>query len=307
MWKRAQEKMQKIQGARIMPEKIKRNRKLIAAAAAFVLIAAVVITLLVRAGIARQEQAAADEAVKQGVNYLKKLENGSVEKVNDLLAEEKRKEMEAQREQRRQQLINGQVDVWSLFGDAVIMGDSRAVGFSFFEYLPESRVLAGSGDTILSIEEHEDELVSLNPSVVFLCYGLNDTGMGIWESAQSYAADYLTILRRLKSELPNTLFFVSSILPVTWEALEQTPAWGDAYAFSEAVKEVCAKNGFGYVDCQALIDMHQDMYDEDGIHMVKEFYPLWASQMMLTVYENDAPAEESETAGEAAEETQEGE
>ena len=127
--------------------------------------------------------------------------------------------------------------------------------------------------------------------------------MGIYESAQAYAAEYLTILRRLQSELPNTLFYVSSILPVEAEALQETPAWSETYSYSEAVKEVCRANGFGYVDCGALIEMHQDMFDEDGIHVVKDFYPLWASQMMLTVYEADQP---SEAAGEGTGQEQAG-
>ena len=38
--------------------------------------------------------------------------------------------------------------VWQEFSDAVILGDSRAVGFSYYSFLDASRVLASSGERI---------------------------------------------------------------------------------------------------------------------------------------------------------------
>ena len=35
--------------------------------------------------------------------------------------------------------------VWSKFANAVILGDSRAAGFSYYEFVPEERVLAKNG------------------------------------------------------------------------------------------------------------------------------------------------------------------
>lgn len=223
--------------------------------------------------------------ITKGVEFLKTQESKDPIAVEQVLTEQKKEKMQAERAEMQKKLEDGTINVWSLFGDSVIMGDSRAVGFYTYEFLPQSRVLAEVGNTIANILDHEDELVQLNPTSLFLCYGLNDISIGLWNTKEDYVNDYASILEELHKKLPNTSIFVNSIIPAQQPAIDATPAWGNIPEWSEAVHKMVEEKGFGWVDVDDLISEHQDLYDPDSIHVQKAFYPLWATQMMLSVYD----------------------
>lgn len=223
--------------------------------------------------------------IKEGVAFLKAQESKDPKAVEQVLTEQKKAKMQAERAEMQKKLEDGTIDVWSLFGDSVIMGDSRAVGFYTFEFLPQSRVLADAGNTIANIKDHEDELVQLNPANLFLCYGLNDISIGLWKTKEDYVKDYASILDELHKKLPDTSIFVNSIIPAQQPAIDSTPAWGNIPEWSDAVHQMVKEKGFGWVDVDGLVSEHQDLYDPDSIHVQRDFYPLWATQMMLSVYD----------------------
>lgn len=236
-----------------------------------------------------------ETATRDGLSFLYSLEDKDVADVESKVKAKRQEKIEAQMQTRLEELQDGTLDVWSLYDDAVVMGDSRAVGFDVFDFLPSERVIAGAGHTIRNIEEGLEQLKSLNPSTVFLCYGLNDSSIGFWESADDYAAEYQTILETLMSELPDTKFYVNSILPAQAVAIAQTSAWGNIPDWSDAVKEVCDQIGVGWVDCNDIIAAHEDLYDVDGVHMQKEFYIFWASQQWASVYQNALQEQDTDT------------
>ena len=49
---------------------------------------------------------------------------------------------------------------------------------------------ADRAETVLS--DSLDAIRSLKPSYIFLCYGLNDTGVGYWKTGKEYAAELKT-------------------------------------------------------------------------------------------------------------------
>ena len=257
-----------------------RSRRGIIAAVVAACIAACVIAAA--AGAGRREKTA---EVTKGVEFLKAQESRDPKEVEQVLTAQKKAKMQAERAEMQKKLEDGTIDVWSLFGDSVIMGDSRAVGFYSFEFLPESRVLAEAGNTIANILDHEDELVQLNPTTLFLCYGLNDISIGLWSTKEDYVKDYASILDELHKKLPNTSIFVNSIIPAQQPAIDTTPVWGNIPEWSEAVHKMVEEKGFGWVSVDNLVSEHQDLYDPDSIHVQKAFYPLWATQMMLSVYD----------------------
>ncbi len=257
-----------------------------------VCIAAAVISAAV--GACRSEKTA---EITKGVEFLKAQESKDPIAVEQVLTEQKKEKMQAERAEMQKKLEDGTINVGSLFGDSVIMGDSRAVGFYTYEFLPQSRVLAEGGNTIANILDHEDELIQLNPTSLFLCYGLNDTSSGFWNTKEDYVNDYASILDELHQKLPNTSIFVNSIIPAQQPAIDTTPAWGNIPEWSEAVHKMVEEKGFGWVSVDDLVSEHQDLYEPDSIHVKKEFYPLWATQMMLSVYdEQQAGGEGKESA-----------
>ena len=105
----------------------------------------------------------ADSTIEQGLAYLERLE------------QQDESAIEAQiryiRQQERLELMrSGELSVWDQFEEFVILGDSRAVGFYYQDFLPADRVLAEGGATIADVQSHMDELIALDPKEIFLCY-----------------------------------------------------------------------------------------------------------------------------------------
>ena len=207
------------------------------------------------------------------------------------LAELKRRqdELSAEYDARIESIESGETDIWTCFGNSVIMGDSRAVGFYYFKFLPHSQVLAAGGDTIRNIKEHFGELSQLKPKYLYLCYGLNDAGIGFWKEGDSYAAEVMEITDELHELLPDTIVVFSSILPATEEAVAKSPSWRRIPDFCEKVKATCAEHDLVYADNDQIAAEHMDTWQPDGVHVNQLFYPIWGRNLVCTAlrYEKD--------------------
>ncbi len=187
----------------------------------------------------------------------------------------------AAREEKLDALLAEDYNIWPEFRDYAVLGDSRAVGFSYYDFLDGNRVFAGGGDTIRNIADHMDELLALRPRYVYLCYGLNDVSIGYWDTAEEYAAEMAEVLKDLHEKLPDATLVVSSILPARDPAFEVTTSWYNIPAYSEAVGEICADAGAVYVDNTAICDALAEYWETDGIHVRPEFYPYWAKNLVV--------------------------
>lgn len=248
------------------------------------LVLILIIILAVRLGSGGDESSNAQPDTAAGIEYLRQLEAQDPAEVDEELKYLHQQRLIEMRDERLRQLESGEISVWSLFEDYVLLGDSRAVGFYYFDFLPESRVLAESGATIRNLEEHIPDIVKLNPSMLFLCYGLNDVSIGIWSAPEEYAEEYADIIAEIRKELPDVSIYISSILPARDPAFEQSSAWYDIPQYSAAVEAMCEENGCYYVDNDALAEEYADLWEVDGIHVQKDFYPHWAANMIAEVY-----------------------
>ena len=274
-----------------LKQKHKRKAPLILAAVGAALLLLVVVLLLINAGRERKNRA----LVQEGVAFLQSLEEKDPAVVDTLLKERRQAELAAMKEALLQQLYNGEIDVWSLFEDYALLGDSRAVGFSYYGCLEPSRVFADGGDTIRKIEEHIDELKALNPSYIFLCYGLNDVSIGFWNTPEVYAAEMIEIVSKLNEELPNATVIVSSILPARDPAFDLSSKWREIPQYSAAVESACQEYGVVFVNNDKIAKDHADLYDIDGIHLQIGFYDYWGSNLITAALEHSGGLE---TAGE---------
>lgn len=186
-----------------------------------------------------------------------------------------------------EQQVEGELEeddsnVWSLFDNYVFMGDSRCVGFSYYDFLRDDRVFAAGGNTIRDVLTDIDQLKEIAPATVYLCYGLNDTGIGEWANGEEYAAELRKVFDELKKALPDTTIVASSILPATEAALEDNPVWRKIPEFDKALQTVCKEKGVIYVDNSELVEEYMStLYDADGVHLAKAFYPLWAKNLYM--------------------------
>jgi len=221
------------------------------------------------------------DEVREGITYLENLEKKDPAAVQQVRKEIRQKELAAQRDKLLKQLTDGTIDPFSLFQDYVVMGDSRAVGYWYRDFLDKGRVLADGGHTIRNITEQMDTLVSLNPSTIYLCYGLNDISIGYWDTKEDYTSEYIGIIRQIQAELPDATIVVSSILPARDPAFERSSKWRNIPEWSAALEQACKDNGILFANCDQLAVDYPNLWDPDGIHFREDFYPYWASNLVV--------------------------
>lgn len=212
-------------------------------------------------------------AVQDGRQYLAQLEAMDVDSTVDKINQIKKKE-------RREALESGEVSVWSQFYDYVILGDSRAVGFSYYEFLEDSRVLAEAGNTINVVPDRVSQVAALNPSSIFLCYGINDVSIGFYPTPDDYAQEMDKTVQLLQENFPNADIYINSIYPAKDPAFEQSEKWREIPDYNVAVKAMSEEKGYHYIDNTSVYEEHNDLYDIDGIHFQREFYDYWGANML---------------------------
>lgn len=250
-----------------------------------VLIAAAVLLLallgVLSGGLGGEEPA--DEITAAGIAYLEQREQMDPAAVMAVRQQIYDAKINAQRSQLIRQLTDGTMDPFSLFKDYVLLGDSRAVGYWYRNFLDKSRVLADGGHTIRNLKEYIDKIVEMNPSQIFLCYGLNDSSIGYWDTAEEYVTEYMATVNEIRQKLPNATIVVSSILPAKDPAFQKSKKWYNIPDWSAALEKACEENGILFANCDQLAVDYPNLWDPDGIHFRKEFYPYWASCLVATL------------------------
>jgi len=122
----------------------------------------------------------------------------------------------------------------SYFEDVLLVGDSLASGFPHYKVMPALEVTYRIGLSPIKIANNEDVffprgkdrpgikfpdfLAERNPRIVYLWLGLN----GIEGNSAEYVLPYYSaMMDRLIEALPNTLFCLLEITPVTKEAVQR--------------------------------------------------------------------------------------
>lgn len=244
----------------------------IAGAAAAVILAVFLYSVL------KKEQPEA--SIEAGVDYIRRLEQADAAPVEEKIKEIKKKE-------RREALESGELDVWQQFNNSAIMGDSRAVGFYSYGFVEERRVMAEAGATLRNIPNYISRLQNVNPSEVFLCFGLNDISIGFWNTSDEYIAELDSVVELIRESVPGIEVYVNSTIPATDPAFERSEKWRSIPEWNEAIKAHCEEKDISYIDINEAVEEHKDLYDPDGIHMQKAFYDYWAIEMISGVNEDD--------------------
>ena len=245
--------------------------------------AAILLFSLIGALFGGNDHARTEDVTAEGIAYLEALEKQDPSAVMQIRKDIYQAELAAKRDQLLLQLENGTIDPFSMFKDYVLLGDSRAVGYWYRNYLDKSRVLADGGHTIRDLAGYVDTIVQMNPSQIFLCYGLNDSSIGYWDNAQEYVAEYIQTVKSIQEKLPDATIVVSSILPAKDPAFQKSSKWRSIPEWSAALEKACKENGILFANCDELAVTHANLWDPDGIHFRKEFYPHWARYLVAAL------------------------
>ena len=228
-----------------------------------------------------------EASVQEAVAYLAQMEQRDPGEVKKIRNEIYLRRVETQKKELISQMKSGDLDPFPLFQDYVIMGDSRAIGYYYSEFLPEERILATGGHTIRAIKKQLDELKRINPRYVFLCYGLNDISSGYWDNDEDHAKDYMEYIQKIQEALPEATIVVSSILPTTKAAYSTSAHWKKIPEWNETLQAACEENGILFADCTWIYDKHKKLWVADGYHFRPAVYPYWGGQLILTALYGD--------------------
>ena len=257
-----------------------RKQILIVVIAAAAVVIGVLIFLASRGG-------ADAEAISKGREYLAQMEQGDPASVDDRLAQIEEEKIQANLDALRQSLLDDPEQVWSQFTDFVIIGDSRAEGFDAYEFLPVDRVLATKGLLIsyLYSDEVRIALQTLQPTKIWLVFGNNDIGDSQnpgW--LDNWVSNYRDAVMEIRNILPNATVFVCSVLPVIEPASEE-PCYNAIPEVNEALAGMCAQTGTVFEDATPQLEGHPEYYEPDGMHFTYDFYPVWATDMLMKYYD----------------------
>lgn len=256
--------------------------------------------------------------IAQGVAYLEALEQQDPDAVDQILRQRRLEQLAREREELLRQIKAGEQDPFPLFQDAVILGDSRAVGFFYYGFVDESRDLTGSGETILDIPKKLDTLQAMNPRYVYLAYGLNDIKIGHWGSLQAHISEYLDRIQDIRERLPEAVIVISSVLPyhdpnARTDGTGETPSSSGSSSTSSLTEadrkrlaqipewnrlmaDAAREHGVIFVDNSAICQEYKNLWEKDGIHVFKSFYPHWGKNLIVAALEEGGIADESASA-----------
>lgn len=222
---------------------------------------------------------------EEGQAYLVKLEQRDTEAIKTKLQERDAAEAQAQQDALVAQVNSGTSDVWGLFKNSLLLGDSRVYGFKSYGFLPENRVLAEAGYTIANIPEFVDAAASLQPDVIYFSYGVNDMGLDIGrdQGDNGYRAVYEANIKQLLEKTPQSKVVVNSVIDASAAAVAEHPSWGKTADFNRQIQEMCQDNGWYYADNSTLSNGgNAPIYQADGVHFLSDFYEVWAKNMLKT-------------------------
>lgn len=192
------------------------------------------------------------------------------------------------------------------FDDAIFVGDSLTYGLGAYQVLDAGRVVAHTGinpQTILTsacIEQPDGTSVTVleavkaaAPHKVYVMLGSN----GVAFLSQSTIIEYYgQLLDQLREALPDAIFYVQSVLPVTHEKESGDSRYANSKidALNEALLELATEKGVYYVNvAEAIKDENGCLPAEvstDGMHFGVGTYRKWVEYLLThTVDETKLP------------------
>lgn len=158
--------------------------------------------------------------------------------------------------------------------EAAVVGDSVVNAILEYDLLDKSKVFAKIGISVKSADEVIEHMEAVQPGIVFLAFGLNDMEL-YRDNVERFINDYTACIEKIKKAVPMAKIYVCAITPVTESALKRTPDYTNRDAYNAALKEMCKTQSIDFLDASFILEQNPKLFDEDGIHPKKSYYPKW--------------------------------
>ena len=176
-------------------------------------------------------------------------------------------------------------------GKIIFLGNSITEGGQWHQLTDnKSRINRGiGGDVTFGILNRLDEIISHQPSKIFILIGVNDIGKDFPDVV--IINNYKKIIQLLKVKLPSTKVYIQSILPVNplYPKFPQHYDKGDhVLSVNKLLRELAIAEGVTFINLYPLFlnqAGHLDAkYTTDGLHLNAEGYKVWNEHLKTNGY-----------------------
>lgn len=260
---------------KIAREKILRRRILIAA----LCVVAIVIGIIVCVQIKRSRPDQYEKNRKQ----LEKLEKADITETEKqwekLEGANEKTEIDTSKRNEYGVVELDSATIKKAFNGVVVVGDSFSEALDVYGLLDEGSVIYKRGASVNEIDELIEKVITMKPSTVIMEFGCNDLQM-YNSDIDGFIKQYQSEIQKIKDALPDTMICVNSILPMTEEKVKEKAGREKRPEYNEAIQKMCDKEEYLYIDSSFIVEANSDLFEQDGIHMKKEYYEQWLSYIV---------------------------
>lgn len=170
------------------------------------------------------------------------------------------------------------VAIRQAFKGTVILGDSITESIVEYGYLDTDVVVSERGMSVSNADDLISTAISMNPSVIFMAFGSNDLEL-YGENAQGFVDGYRVQVQKLQEAFPNVPIYINLVLPLTNDAINNTPDLQYYPQYNEELRTMCTDMGLTPVDNSFILRNNPTLYEPDGEHVTSEYYPQWLTSM----------------------------
>ncbi len=210
--------------------------------------------------------------IQEGINTLRTLENKDIATI-EININKVREELNRKSKQEDKVTLKDERDFNTIFKDTVFMGDSISEGLSEYELLQNSSVVAMKGRDVIKATQDISTVVNLNPQNIIMFYGMND--MLLFKDTESFVKHYEKLIKEIKGKLPNVRIYINSVFPVQSKVSNKEPSYENYDDFNVGLQDMCRKLSINFIDTAYLVKENNELYEQDGIHLIPKFYPQW--------------------------------
>lgn len=163
------------------------------------------------------------------------------------------------------------------FEGTAIVGDSIIRQLRLYDIL-DAPVFAKGGIHLVVDMPLIDEVIAASPSVIFLCFGMNDVGI-FDERVNLYVDRYSRIIQKIQASLPEAVIYVCAALPVTEARLAEEPKYQYLGLYNQEMEKACPGLGAYFIDSGFILRARPDFYNVDGRHPKEGYYNMWLTYL----------------------------
>ena len=216
--------------------------------------------------------------VQKGVEALNKLDSidsSSVQKKIDEIEAERLQFHEASNKSKTaentiKKIESGKLTYRKVFSNVYFAGDSLMQGLEAYQILNSNHIFAEVSASLYHLEENFKKIVSAQPKILILHYGLNMIATDELH-LNIFIDQYSKIIRKLKKSLPDTRIVVSLLFPVD-TSVATAARFKKINKYNSRLIKMCTDEKIECLNSSSVFNGHKDFYGADGIHLSASFY-----------------------------------